>query len=220
MHARELRHRIAEFEAILAQGRQRMPRGVTLQEEFEAGEGVLLLRGTDQVGHIGADPQAPVAAIQRFLCCGSVLLHDLGRNNRLSRPVDLIEGDDPEGLTGQQRADVDETIEVFPQFCDVPSTQIRDLQPSFQAFTEKSGEARAMVPAITMNPAQMVLQAEPARGLDRTDHAHSSQSDRRSGPGGYNPHNMAAAWKPGQISRTADRRQPPNVNSRWFATRA
>jgi hypothetical protein len=70
------------------------------------------------------------------LCCGGILLYDLGRNNRLPGPVDLIEGDDPEGLTSQQRADVNETVEMFPQFLDVSSAQVRDLQPSFQTFTE------------------------------------------------------------------------------------
>ena len=45
-----------------------------------------------------------------------------------------------------------------------------------------------------MNPAQMVLQAEPARGLDRTDHTHTCQSDRRFGARGRIWYNMPAAW--------------------------
>jgi hypothetical protein len=82
---------------------------------------------------------------------------------------------------------------MFPQLLDVSSAQVRDLQPSFQTFTEEFGEARAIVPEITMNPAQMVLQAEPARGLDRTDHTHSYQSDRRFVPRGHIWYNMPAA---------------------------
>jgi hypothetical protein len=64
---------------------------------------------------------------------------------------------------------------VFPQLLHAPSAQVRDLQPPRQTLTEKFGEAGPIIPAITVNPAHMVLQAEPARGLDRTDHTHSYQ---------------------------------------------
>jgi hypothetical protein len=68
-----------------------------------------------------------------------------------------------------------------------------DSQPSFQPFAEKFGEARAVVTRVAMNPAQMILQAEPAVGRDRADHTHSSQPDRRFAPRAYIWRSLPAA---------------------------
>jgi len=64
---------------------------------------------------------------------------------------------------------------VFSQFPGVPRAQVRDPEPAFQPFAEKFGKAKAVVVAVAMNPARMILRAEPAMGLDRADHTHNGQ---------------------------------------------
>jgi hypothetical protein len=68
----------------------------------------------------------------------------------------------PDGLTGQQSAGVDQTVEVFSQFPGVPRAQVSDSKPAFQPFAKKFGKAGAVVAAAATNPARMILRAEPA----------------------------------------------------------
>jgi hypothetical protein len=207
MQARELRHRIAEFAAIPAHRRQRMPRRVTLQQDLAAGEGVPPLRRTDQVRHVSADPQAPVTVSQRLLRGGVIPLDDRGRINRLRRPVELLERDDPDGLTGQQRASASYTAEKLSQLPGVLRAQVRHPKPSFQPVAEKVAKARAIVPPVAMNPAQMILHAQLAVRPDRADHPHNGQPRHGVAPRLQMRRNMPAAGNPASATELL----PPGI---------
>jgi len=65
--------------------------------------------------------------------------------------------------------------EKLSQLPGVLRAQVHHPKPSFPPVAEKVAKARAIVPPVAMNPAQMILHAQLAVRPNRADHPHSGQ---------------------------------------------